>query len=93
MGNRKGETLFITHSHPAPELEAAFLVKQAEHTGIRLIGMDRLVWSLGSINGSAPFLDWSEDDVVELAEKLHIERFAVVGFSGRRRPLRVGVCL
>src|SRR5947209_6959948 len=80
-GNQKGKTLFYFHGHPGSRLEARFLAKQAMQTGVRLIGVDRPGMGLSSYKTGRRFLDWP-DDVIELADGLQIERFAVAGFSG-----------
>jgi pimeloyl-ACP methyl ester carboxylesterase len=46
-----------------------------------LIGIDRPGMGLSTYKANRHFLDWP-DDVVELADNLHIDHFAVAGFSG-----------
>lgn len=80
-GIADGEALFYFHGHPGARLEARFLAGQAEQAGVRLIGIDRPGMGLSQFKAGRCLLDWP-DDVVELADSLRLERFAVVGFSG-----------
>ena len=80
-GNSAGTPLFYFHGHPGSRFEAGFFAQQATHNGIRLIGIDRPGMGLSSYKAGRQFLDWP-DDVVELADNLHIDRFAVARFSG-----------
>jgi pimeloyl-ACP methyl ester carboxylesterase len=80
-GRRDAKTLFYFHGHPGSRLEARFFAEQANHLGSRLIAMDRPGMGQSSFKGGRRLLDWP-DDVVEVADRLHIDRFAVVGFSG-----------
>ncbi len=80
-GIAEGKALFYFHGHPGARLEARFLAEQAAQAGIRLIGIDRPGMGLSRFKAGRRLLDWP-DDVVELADSLHIDRFAVVGFSG-----------
>ncbi len=80
-GIAEGKALFYFHGHPGARLEARFLAEQAVQAGIRLIGIDRPGMGLSRFKAGRRLLDWP-DDVVELADSLHIDRFAVIGFSG-----------
>lgn len=53
----------------------------AEHLGIRLLALDRPGIGGSDQKPGYQLLDWP-DDVVEVADQLGIERFAVEGFSG-----------
>ena len=53
----------------------------AERVGIRLIGLDRPGIGRSDPKAGYQLLDWP-DDVMELADQLGIERFAVEGLSG-----------
>lgn len=77
-GQTRGNALFY---FGASRLEARFLVEQANHLGIRLIGLDRPGMGLSGFQSGRRLLDWP-DDVVEVADRLQIEHFAVVGTSG-----------
>jgi pimeloyl-ACP methyl ester carboxylesterase len=80
-GVSNGKALFYFHGHPGSRFEARFLAEQAAHAGVRLIGIDRPGMGLSTFKAGRRLLDWP-DDVLEVAENLHIDRFAVVGFSG-----------
>jgi pimeloyl-ACP methyl ester carboxylesterase len=77
-GQSRGKALFY---FGASRLEARFLAEQAKHLGIRLIGLDRPGMGLSRFQAGRRLLDWL-DDVVEVADRLQIDRFAVVGVSG-----------
>jgi pimeloyl-ACP methyl ester carboxylesterase len=76
-----GKALLYFHGHPGSRLEARFLAEQATHSGVRLIGIDRPGMGLSTYKAGRSLLDWP-DDVSELADSLHLDRFAVAGFSG-----------
>src|SRR6266542_4280596 len=80
-GRANEKPLFYFHGHPGSRFEARFLAAQAAQAGVHLIGIDRPGMGLSSFKAHRRLLDWP-DDVVELADSLHINRFAVVGFSG-----------
>ena len=77
-GNPSGKALFY---FGASRLEARLLAEQAAQAGIRLIGADRPGMGLSRFKAGRHLLDWP-DDVVELADSLQIDHFAVVGNSG-----------
>lgn len=79
-GRVDGKALFYFHGHPGARLEARFLARPAAEAGVRLIGVDRPGMGLSTFKAGRRLLDWP-DDVVELADSLHLDRFAVVGFS------------
>jgi len=80
-GTSRGKALFYFHGGADSRLEARFLAEQARQADVRLIGIDRPGMGLSSFKGGRRLLDWP-DDVVELADHLRIDRFAVVGVSG-----------
>jgi pimeloyl-ACP methyl ester carboxylesterase len=61
-------------------LEAGILARPAELSGIRLIGIDRPGMGRSQFQEGRRLLDWPAD-VVEVADHLQIDRFAVVGTS------------
>jgi pimeloyl-ACP methyl ester carboxylesterase len=81
FGKPEGRALFYFHGHPGSRLEARFLAAEAEAAGVRLIGVDRPGMGLSTFKSGRRLLDWP-DDLIELADHLHIDRFSVVGFSG-----------
>lgn len=80
-GSATGKVMFYFHGHPGSRLEARFLADEAVKADIRLIGVDRPGMGLSTYKARRSLLDWT-DDVIEVADCLHIDRFAVVGFSG-----------
>lgn len=80
-GIAEGKAVLYFHGYPGARLEAGFLAEHAVRAGMRLIGIDRPGMGLSSFKAGRHLLDWP-DDVVELADSLHIDRFAVVGVSG-----------
>jgi pimeloyl-ACP methyl ester carboxylesterase len=80
-GASSGKVLFYFHGGADSRLEARFLAKPARQAGIRLIGIDRPGMGRSRFQAGRRLLDWP-DDVVELADHLHIDHFAVVGISG-----------
>lgn len=80
-GASSGKALLYFHGGADSRLEARFLADQARQAGIRLVGIDRPGMGLSRFQAGRRLLDWP-DDVVELADHLRIDRFAVVGVSG-----------
>jgi pimeloyl-ACP methyl ester carboxylesterase len=80
-GQTGGKPLFYFHGHPGARLEAKFLAEKAENLNVRLIGIDRPGMGLSTFQVNRRYLDWP-DDVLELADRLQIDHFAVAGFSG-----------
>ena len=80
-GSSEGKPLFYFHGHPRSRFEARFLAEQAVRAGVRLIGIDRPGMGRSTFKAGRRLLDWP-DDVIELADSLHLDRFAVIGFSG-----------
>jgi pimeloyl-ACP methyl ester carboxylesterase len=75
------KTLFYFHGHPGSRVEAGFLADQAKKLSVRLIGIDRPGMGLSTFQPHRRFLDWPAD-VIELADILEINHFAVAGLSG-----------
>jgi pimeloyl-ACP methyl ester carboxylesterase len=80
-GQVDGKPLFYFHGHPGARVEAKFLVERATKSGVRLIGIDRPGMGLSTFQVNRSYLDWT-DDVLELADSLRIDQFAITGFSG-----------
>lgn len=88
---RDGRTLgYTTYGMPTGKtllyfggsrLEAEILARTAQQSGIRLIGIDRPGMGRSQFQEGRRLLDWPAD-VVEVADYLQIDRFAVVGLSG-----------
>ncbi|MBK9927447.1 MAG: alpha/beta hydrolase [Anaerolineales bacterium] len=81
FGDVKGRPVFLFHGQPGNRLfrhpDNSILLS----LGVRLITVDRPGYGLSDYQPHRKLLDWAQD-IVELAEALGIEYFAVVGFSG-----------
>jgi len=80
VGSSDGFPVFHFHGNGSSRLEVALLADVAASARARLIGLDR-----PGIGDSDPapgrtLIDWP-DDVVQVADRLQIGRFAITGFS------------
>jgi pimeloyl-ACP methyl ester carboxylesterase len=80
VGRADGFPIFHFHGNGSSRLEVMMLADLAAAAGVRLIGLDR-----PGIGDSDPapgrtLVDWPQD-VAQVADRLHIERFAVEGVS------------
>jgi pimeloyl-ACP methyl ester carboxylesterase len=80
-GQIDGKALFYFHGFPGARVEARFLAEQATQLHVHLVGVDRPGMGLSTFKANRRYLDWP-DDVIELADSLHIDHFAVAGLSG-----------
>ncbi|MBV9230466.1 MAG: alpha/beta hydrolase [Chloroflexi bacterium] len=76
-----GAPVFYFHGYVGARLEAGAWDKAATQTGVRLIALDRPGFGLSTFQPGRHFLHWPAD-VVELADHLSLQRFAVIGVSG-----------
>lgn len=81
VGDPHGKPLLHFHGTPGCRLDVLFGEKFAQENGIRFIGLDRPGLGLSDFQQRRKLLDWP-DDVIELADALGIEKFAVQGVSG-----------
>ncbi len=82
IGNKDASSvIFHFHGFPGSRLEAMILADRARIKNIRMISIDRPGMGLSDFKKNRSLLDWP-DDVVELADALGIEKFAVEGTSG-----------
>ena len=81
LGNPNGKPIFYFNGYPGSRLEAKAGEKGIEKSQIRLISIDRPGMGLSDPKSKRTLLDWP-DDVLELADSLKIEQFAVIGVSG-----------
>jgi pimeloyl-ACP methyl ester carboxylesterase len=86
FGDPEGKPVFHFHGFPGSRLEAEHAGEAVAKAGVRLIGIDRPGMGLSDFQPGRRILDWPDDvdlvGVVELANALEINRFAVVGVSG-----------
>ncbi len=81
LGKSDGKPLFHFNGFPGSRLEVTILADRAIKKNIRVIGIDRPGIGLSDFKKNRTLLDWP-DDVVELADALGIDKFAVEGISG-----------
>jgi len=81
VGDPDGIPLFHFHGFPASRLEAVMLTEMMIEKKIRFISVDRPGMGLSDFKKRRRLLDWSSD-IIELADELSIEKFAVEGVSG-----------
>lgn len=80
-GDPKGKPLFHFHGWPSCRLFALETDKEAKKLGVRVISIDRPGFGLSDFQENRTLMDWP-GDVLELADKLEIKKFAVMGVSG-----------
>jgi pimeloyl-ACP methyl ester carboxylesterase len=80
-GDPRGKPLILCHGTPGSRLDRHPDESIATSLGARLIVPDRPGYGLSTFQPHRCLLDWP-DDVVELADALGIQRFAVLGVSG-----------
>ena len=81
IGKSDGKPLFHFNGFPGSRLEVTILADRAIKKNIRVIGIDRPGMGLSDFKKNRTLLDWP-DDVVELADALGIDKFAIEGISG-----------
>ncbi|MFI5779043.1 alpha/beta fold hydrolase [Nocardia sp. NPDC051570] len=80
-GDRGGSPVLYSHGIPGSRLEALALDAAAAASGLRVIAVDRPGIGLSSFIRRRRVAEWA-DIVAALADRLGLERFAVVGVSG-----------
>ena len=82
-GSPDGKPVFYFHGFPSSRLDWPFsdANDSATQLNARIMAVDRPGMGLSDLKRSREILDWP-DDVVELADKLQLDRFAVLGISG-----------
>jgi pimeloyl-ACP methyl ester carboxylesterase len=83
-GNPGGKPVFYFHGHPGARLEWPFWDPDgsaAAELKARIIAVDRPGTGLSDFKRGRKIPDWSAD-VIELADALQVDRFAVLGISG-----------
>jgi pimeloyl-ACP methyl ester carboxylesterase len=80
-GDLQGEPIFYFHGFPGSRLEVKLAHKAGAQMHARIIGVDRPGYGLSDPRRGRKIGDWP-NDVIELADALGIDRFAVLGASG-----------
>lgn len=81
VGRSDGPPIFHCHGYGSSRFEVLMVQSAAEQLGVRLVSLDRPGIGRSDPKPGYRLLDWP-DDVVEVADQLGIERFAVEGLSG-----------
>jgi pimeloyl-ACP methyl ester carboxylesterase len=80
-GSAEGNVLVACQGYPGSRLEAVAFSAHAALANVRVISLDRPGFGRSSFQDHRAFLDWP-NDLLALTERLHIDRFAIVGVSG-----------
>ena len=80
-GDHDGEPVLLLHGTPASRITYSFLDRTAAELGICGIAPDRPGIGLSDDLPNRGILDYP-DDVIQIADALGVERFAVLGWSG-----------
>jgi pimeloyl-ACP methyl ester carboxylesterase len=80
-GAATGYPVIFFHGMPGSRLEGKLAHESASRQNVRLIAPDRPGYGLSDFKPKRRILDWA-DDVLELADALGIDRFAIAGISG-----------
>lgn len=80
-GDPKGKIVFFFHGWPSCRMHAENMTDAAKKLNVRIISPDRPGIGLSDFKQNRTLLDYP-DDVVELADQLNLQKFAVVGVSG-----------
>jgi pimeloyl-ACP methyl ester carboxylesterase len=81
IGDPGGKPIFYFHGFPGSRLEIELVSPFLEEANLRIIALERPGYGWSDFKRERTIGQWS-DDVVELAEALGMERFAVLGLSG-----------
>ncbi len=80
-GDLNGNPIFHFHAHPGSRLEGRLFGEILKQHGIHAITVDRPGVGRSDFKSNRKLLDWP-DDVIELADHLGLNKFAVEGISG-----------
>ncbi len=80
-GTASGSPVFYFHGLPGSRLEAKLTDQTAKELNIRIIAPDRPGIGLSDAQEKRTLEDWPAD-VLALADRLEVDRFAVLGVSG-----------
>ena len=79
-GEATGTPIVYLHGLPGSRLDPVALDEEYRSLGLRLVAIERPGYGLSTARRSWGLLDWPAD-VVAVADRLAIERFAVFGYS------------
>lgn len=80
-GDLSGRPFFSFHGLPGSRMEGLLLDDAAKKAGVKIITPDRPGYGLSTFDAQRTLLDWGRD-VAQLADKLEIDKFGVIGISG-----------
>jgi len=82
-GDIDGKPIICFHGHPSSRLDWTYFndAIKADDLNIRVLVPDRPGMGLSDFQSGRKVLDWP-DDVIELADTLNLDRFAIIGISG-----------
>ena len=80
FGDPDGKPILYFHGAHSSRLSGKVLAPVATKLNARVIAVDRPGFGLSDFKSGRQILDWP-DDVIELADALRLNRFAVLGFS------------
>ncbi|MFX0004897.1 MAG: alpha/beta fold hydrolase [Candidatus Hermodarchaeota archaeon] len=81
FGTPEGKPIFYFHGHGSSRLEPKMFSFDDNQFNVRFISIDRPGRGLSDFKENRTILEWP-DDVIELADHLNIQKFAVLGGSG-----------
>ena len=81
FGKSDGVPVFYSHATPGSRLEGALFHSQAVKQNFRIICTDRPGMGESTFLPNRELLDYP-NDIVELANKLNIDKFGLIGWSG-----------
>ncbi|MGE3480293.1 MAG: alpha/beta fold hydrolase [Gammaproteobacteria bacterium] len=81
LGDAGGSPIFYFHGYPGSRLEARLAAGAAQGHGLRMLAPDRPGFGQSTFLPGRTIGAWAAD-VAELADRLELARFAIVGVSG-----------
>ncbi len=81
LGDPAGRPVLYFHGYPGSRLEARLAAGAARFLGLRVLAPDRPGFGASTFQPGRTIGAWAAD-VAELADRLALERFAVIGVSG-----------
>ncbi len=81
LGDPKGAPVLYLHGYPGSRLEGRLAAPAARRLGLRVLAPDRPGFGASGFLAGRTLGAWA-GDVAELADRLELERFPVVGVSG-----------
>jgi len=80
-GDKQGFPLFYFHNHAGSRIEGQFFHRDAQHSGFRIIAVDRPGVGFSDSVRALSHMSFS-DDILELADSLGLSRFGLLSWAG-----------